>query len=226
MGLFLCADLPRGTSSRIALAPGWDDEAIVEKRKGSHHRFSTAMRPLRAGAILMLRFQSILVPIDFSEPSREARAHAEALAAETGARLIFLHVVEPSQVVEQSLFFGQTGFTIPSTEEDLSRRINLLERLHAYRIPDSEFPVEYRLREGETTEEILRVADETGCDLIVLGTHGRTGMDRLWRGSVAESVLRRAHCPVLIVKESTHAFPVEDSPQETVEDSLQETGVV
>jgi nucleotide-binding universal stress UspA family protein len=173
----------------------------------------------------MLRFQSILVPIDFSEPSREARAHAEALAAETGARLIFLHVVEPSQVVEQSLFFGQTGFTIPSTEEDLSRRINLLERFHAYRIPDSEFPVEYRLREGEATDEILRVADETGCDLIVLGTHGRTGMDRLWRGGVAESVLRRAHCPVLIVKESTHAFPVEDSPQEIVEDSLQETGV-
>ena len=170
----------------------------------------------------MLRFQSILVPIDFSESSREARPHAEALAAETGARLIFLHVVEPSPVVEQPLSFGQTGFTIPSTEEELGRRIDLLERLHAYRIPDSEFPVEYRLREGDVTEEILHVADETNCDLIVLGTHGRTGMDRLWRGSVAESVLRRAHCPVLIVKEPTYAFPVEDSPQGAVEHALQE----
>lgn len=173
----------------------------------------------------MLRFQTILVPIDFSEPSREARARGEALAAEIGARLIFLHVAEPAQVGEQPLSFGHTGFTIPSNGGDLSRRIDLLERLHAYRIPDSEFPVEYRLREGDVTEEILHVADETNCDLIVLGTHGRTGMDRLWRGSVAESVLRRAHCPVLIVKESTYAFPVEDSPQGAVEHALQEAVV-
>ena len=57
------------------------------------------------------------------------------------------------------------------------------------------------LMEGEPGEAILRTATERHCDLIVMGTHGRTGLDRIIKGSVAEHVLRRAPCPVLTVKE-------------------------
>jgi hypothetical protein len=60
--------------------------------------------------------------------------------------------------------------------------------------------VEYRLVEGEPVREILRAARETACDLIVTGTHGRSGLDRLLMGSVAEQLLRKAPCPVLTVK--------------------------
>lgn len=152
----------------------------------------------------MLDFDSILVPIDFSRPSGEARLRAEALAIESGARLILLHVVEPSRQVEQPLFFGHTGFPVAASEEELARRIDLLDRLHAFRVPESNVRADYRLREGDPVEEILRIADESHCDLIVIGTHGRMGLERFWKGSVAESVLRRARCPVMIVKEPTH----------------------
>ena len=66
--------------------------------------------------------------------------------------------------------------------------------------PDLNNPVETRLRQGDAAEEILSSAEELGCDLIVMGTHGRSGLGRLLMGSVAESVLRKARCPVLTVK--------------------------
>ena len=60
--------------------------------------------------------------------------------------------------------------------------------------------MEHRLREGDAAEEVLRVADDVGADLIVMGTHGRTGLGRVLMGSVAEAVLRGSRCPVLVVK--------------------------
>jgi nucleotide-binding universal stress UspA family protein len=60
--------------------------------------------------------------------------------------------------------------------------------------------VEQRLAEGDPAAEILHLATDTGCDMIVLGTHGRTGLDRLLMGSVAEQIVRKAPCPVLTVK--------------------------
>jgi nucleotide-binding universal stress UspA family protein len=71
---------------------------------------------------------------------------------------------------------------------------------------------ERRLEEGDPVEAILRVAEEIGADLIVMGTHGRTGLSRLFMGSVAEQVLRRAPCPVLTLKSpfaATVAAPAE-----------------
>jgi nucleotide-binding universal stress UspA family protein len=65
---------------------------------------------------------------------------------------------------------------------------------------DPALPVEHRLVQGDAATQILRMADQTQCDVIVLGTHGRTGLGRLAMGSVAEQVLRRAPCPVVTVK--------------------------
>ena len=66
--------------------------------------------------------------------------------------------------------------------------------------PDAQIVVEHRLEEGNPVAEILRVARETHCDLIVMGTHGRTGLAHLLMGSVAEQVVRKAGCHVLVVK--------------------------
>jgi len=68
--------------------------------------------------------------------------------------------------------------------------------------------------EGDVATEILRLAQETGSDLIVMGTHGRTGLARLLMGSVAEQVVRKAPCPVLTVKTPFPAAPALDVPQE------------
>ena len=77
--------------------------------------------------------------------------------------------------------------------------------------PDLNYPVETRFSRGQAPDEIVRVAKEVGCDLIVMGTHGRTGLARLLMGNTAESVAPEAHCPVIIVKSSQHATPSKSS---------------
>ena len=79
-------------------------------------------------------------------------------------------------------------------------RDELRARLQTLQSGEPGVPVEYRLEAGDPATEVLRVAREVPCDLIVLGTHGRTGLTRLVLGSVAEEVLRKAPCPVLTVK--------------------------
>jgi hypothetical protein len=75
-----------------------------------------------------------------------------------------------------------------------------LHVLHRFQVSDPTVHVEHRLADGNPSEEILRQARDTGCDLIVMGTHGRRGLGRLLLGSVAEEVMRKAPCPVLTVK--------------------------
>ncbi len=72
--------------------------------------------------------------------------------------------------------------------------------------PDLKYSIETHLSRGDASDEIVRQAEELGCGLIVMGTHGRTGLGKLLMGNVAESVLPRAHCPVLVVK-VPHAVP-------------------
>src|SRR5262249_59188485 len=76
-------------------------------------------------------------------------------------------------------------------------------RLERRRPPDPPVPVEYLVREGDPVAEILRAARARDCDLIVMGTHGRTGLRRLLLGSVAEGVMRKAPCPVLTARPSS-----------------------
>jgi nucleotide-binding universal stress UspA family protein len=139
----------------------------------------------------MLSIRTVLHPTDFSERSDFAFRLACSLARDYGARLIVLHVAEPPTVV------GSEGMLMPPVAVDLQP---LQDRLQQLRPRDPKVPVEHRLIQGDTATEILRVAEETKCDVIVLGTHGRTGLGRLLMGSVAEQVLRRAPCPVVTVK--------------------------
>src|SRR6516165_8047637 len=139
----------------------------------------------------MLAIKTILHPTDFSERSDLAFDLACSLARDYGAHLIVMHVAEPPMPI-----YGNGLVLSPpqSSKEPLQAKLRQL-------LPqDSKVQVEHRLVEGDAAIEILRVAGTAKCDLIVIGTHGRTGLGRLLMGSVAEQVLRRASCPVLTVK--------------------------
>ncbi len=140
---------------------------------------------------VMLPVKTILQPTDFSPLSGHALEAACALARDYGARLVLLHV-QPPEVVYSD------GFIL-LPESSLVRK-ELEEQLRGVEVPDPTIRVERVVEEGDPAATIVRVAEAAGADLIVLGTHGRTGVGRLLMGSVAEAVLRRAACPVLTVK--------------------------
>ena len=151
----------------------------------------------------MPAFRTILFAADFSASSCEAFVVACALAHEHKTRLILLHVVERMAVVEQPVAFGEAGGLIP-LEGGQAHHEAIRARLAEIYAPSRPIEVEYVVCDGEPAEEVLRTAREFGADLIVMGTHGRTGLRRLLAGSVAEAVLRRAHCPVLALRAGEH----------------------
>ena len=136
--------------------------------------------------------QKILHPTDFSENARYAFESACALARDNHATLIVLHVMMPS--------------VAPTLDQPLPDPLRPADSQGAGaslpwpQAADPQIHVEHRLTEGDPAEEVLRLAALLQCDLIVVGTHGRTGLGRLLMGSVAEEVLRKAACPVLVVK--------------------------
>jgi universal stress protein A len=139
----------------------------------------------------MLPIQTILHPTDFSERSGYAFQLACALARDYGARLVVLHVATPPTIV-----YGEG--VLPPDPQLLSQEAK--EQLNQLEVPDSNVRAERRYEEGDPATTILRAAQEIHADLIVMGTHGRTGLGRLLMGSVAEQVVRKAPCPVLTVK--------------------------
>jgi nucleotide-binding universal stress UspA family protein len=139
----------------------------------------------------MLPLRLVLHPTDFSPHSEAAAKLAFALARDYGARVLVLHVLEPIVVG------GAEGIAIPDPG---AYEAGVRARLAEVRPPGTKVLVEHRLLLGSVAEEILRVAKESQCGVIVLGTHGRTGLGRILLGSVAEQVARKAPCPVLTVK--------------------------
>jgi nucleotide-binding universal stress UspA family protein len=138
----------------------------------------------------MLPIRTVLHPTDFSEHSDHAFRFACSVARDYGARLVLVHVVPPPLVHGEVVARRQPD----GYHEQLARELDRLQPR------DPETPVERLLKDGDPAAVILRVAEEVPCDLIVMGTHGRTGLGRLLMGSVAEQVVRRAPCPVLTVK--------------------------
>jgi nucleotide-binding universal stress UspA family protein len=139
----------------------------------------------------MLPIATILHPTDFSAPSELAFRLACALARDYGARLVLLNVSPPPMVV-----YG--GGPVPPDPwpslEEAKAKLRELEN-HAGHVR-----VESQVMEGDPVDMILRAAEETHSDIIVMGTHGRTALARLLLSSVAEMVLRKAPCPVLTAK--------------------------
>jgi nucleotide-binding universal stress UspA family protein len=131
----------------------------------------------------MSPIQMILHPTDFSEQSKHAFHLACSLARDQSTRLLLLHVMP-----------------VPLVEEKRGYQQEMAEVLNSIEVPDGTIRVERRLEEGDPATQIVRVAQETGCDLIVLGTHGRAGLARLLMGSTAEQVMRLAPCSVVTLK--------------------------
>jgi nucleotide-binding universal stress UspA family protein len=141
----------------------------------------------------VLGIRTILHPTDFSASSEYAFRLARALARDQVARLIVLHV-GPRPLTA----LGGTAAVPPQPEE--YGRAELEMMLRKVEAPELEDRFERRLVFGDAVAEILRAAAGSRADLVVMGTHGRTGLGRLLIGSTAEQVLRRASCPVLTVR--------------------------
>ena len=140
--------------------------------------------------------QRILVPIDFSNISKDALPWAAFLAAPFGAELILLHVVEKFPI---DYLFGRK--LMNETIVPLMKQAEAdLERLAASLSKSTGLNLSAVAREGTPFEEICHAAESLGADLIVLTTHGYTGLKHVWLGSTAERVVRHAHCPVLAVR--------------------------
>jgi nucleotide-binding universal stress UspA family protein len=145
----------------------------------------------------MQPFRTILCGADFSENSKEAFHMACALAVEDKTRLFVLYVVEPDWVAKAPRYLGQ--WVVPSSATESLHGFLKRQMADVY-VPIQPLDVECRTSEGDPAEQILRLAEKIGADLIVMGTHGRTGLRRLLTGSVATAVLRGARCPVLALR--------------------------
>jgi nucleotide-binding universal stress UspA family protein len=146
--------------------------------------------------------RTILHPTDYSELSHAALKYAVEEARFRRAGLIILHTVDT--LGPENITFGE----VASARQPDAYRQRLWDELHHETPGDPTVPVEYLLAEEDPVEAIVRTAAERHCDLIVLGSHGRQGLQRLLNGSVAEQVMRRAPCPVLVVKLPTKDAPV------------------
>ena len=139
-----------------------------------------------------MKLEKILFPTDFSHTGDSALAMATALARDTGAKLVFVHVEEPPMAYGGGEMYY--GLPDPQTED--------LEEMLGKVVPtDPNVPFEHHLVTGDPSAAIPRFAKQEGVDLIVMGTHGRTGISRLLMGSVAEAIVRRSPCPVLTFKQ-------------------------
>jgi nucleotide-binding universal stress UspA family protein len=151
----------------------------------------------------MQTLKTILCATDFSDLAANAFHAAFALARSHGATLLLLYVRQ-----EQEHIQGEFGLMPPEPEETDAE---ILDKLAEMVPENSPVQVEWLLVHGMAARAIVRVAKEKHCDLIVLGTHGRKGLGRLFYGNVADSVTRLAPCPVLALRSSqTEAEPVED----------------
>jgi universal stress protein A len=149
--------------------------------------------------------QRILCPVDFSEASAAALAYAERLTRSTGAELVLVHAFDiPASLTYADVLLVH-AFDIPAslTYADVQNPADPDVRKQLEELPLSFTDVKTVrvLHAGPPGEVICWLAQHRACDLIVMGTHGRTGLKHLLLGSVAEYVMRHARCPVVTVRE-------------------------
>jgi universal stress protein A len=154
-----------------------------------HKSFSILKR-----GFVMFHPRIILHPTDFSDCSNYAFHIAADLSRQHKANLLVLHVAET--LGAENVTYGEAT----SHLEPESYRRRLDEDLRRSAPAPAGVTTQYLLASGEPAQEISRVAREHSCDLIVLGTHGLSGLSRLLMGSIAERVIRSAPCPVLVRK--------------------------
>src|SRR5258708_36085937 len=151
-----------------------------------------------------LQLRKILLPTDFSGCANYALPYAATIARATGATIICVHVVEP--IVPA---VGYSGLAEPMPMTDISEQLEDSAERELPKLADCEefngLEVEEVIVHGDAAAEIVRVAGEHQVDLIVVSSHGRTGLGRIIFGSTAEAVVAAARCPLPGVKTPLHA---------------------
>lgn len=188
---------PTSKKGRVVVELDRKDEPLLEQPKG-------------------FQLNRILVPVDFSETSKKALEYAVAFAMQFRAKLILLHVIQPvafpaelGYVPTELADFGETA-----TKAAL-QKLQALCREHPQQL-GGEQAVERVVRQGTPWHEIATAAKESAADLIIIATHGHTGLKHVLLGSTTERVVRHAPCPVLVVREREHDFVPPSTKQSSV----------
>ena len=150
--------------------------------------------------------QHVLVPIDFSATADRALEYAIALGQQLQARLTLLHVLDLTPVTMDEMAPGMTATYLDDLETDAQHLLQASRE----RVQRAGLQAESLLVQGTPTQTIVDTAGEQGVDLIIMGTHGRTGLAHVFLGSVAEHVVRQGPCPVLVVRRA----PATPAPSE------------
>ncbi len=144
-----------------------------------------------------MQLKTILFPTDFSQGARAAMDHALSLATDYQAKLILLYVIQDISIAE---WYIPSSLSVADLVEDMQKsawsEMDKWGAEAAARVKD----VEKMVVRGVPFVEIVKTAKEKNADLIVIGTHGRSGIDHMLFGSTAEKVVRKAACPVLTVR--------------------------
>jgi nucleotide-binding universal stress UspA family protein len=160
-------------------------------------------RPTAAVAALpAFKLRKILVPVDFSECSRKALEYAVPFARQFGAEVDLLFVVQPYYPVSDMVPVDVEAIEVRMRETGEQELAALKKSM------DPDLKVATVVRIGNPHVEIVRAAKELEADLIILSTHGRTGLSHVVMGSTTERVVRHAGCPVLVLREQEHEFVV------------------
>jgi universal stress protein A len=141
----------------------------------------------------LVRLKKILVPVDLSDCSKKALEYASTFAKQFGGELIILHVIEPHQLVPESASYdSEYGNDGCHDFQEFQNHI------------DKGIPSSVSIRTGTPHLKIVEAARALGADLIIISTHARKRLDRMFLGSTTEKVVRTAYCPVLVVRECDH----------------------
>jgi len=149
-------------------------------------------------AVPRFTLKKILAPVDFSVCSKKALHYAAPFAKQFGAQLTLIFVLQSYPPTLELADIDPTA-EAKAELEDLRKSVAHI------------VPAETVLRRGEPYREIIRAASEFQIDLIILSTHGRSGVARMVLGSTAEKVVRHAGCPVLVVRENEREFVAQDA---------------
>jgi nucleotide-binding universal stress UspA family protein len=144
-----------------------------------------------------MQIKNILFPTDFSQGARAAMDHALSLARDYNARLILLYVIQDISIAE---WYIPSSLSVTDLVEDMQKSAWKEMDKWAAEVSAQVKDVEKMVVRGVPFVEIIKTAKEKRADLIVIGTHGRTGIDHMLFGSTAEKVVRKAPCPVLTVR--------------------------
>ena len=150
-----------------------------------------------------MQIKTILFPTDFSNGARAAMDHAVSLAKDYHAKLVLLYVIQDISIAE---WYIPSSISVTDLVEDMQKSaMREMDKWYG-EVAAMVNDVEKMIVRGVPFVEIIRTAKEKNADLIVIGTHGRTGIDHMLFGSTAEKVVRKASCPVLTVRISGKEF--------------------